>query len=84
MTAAALIYLILLLVGITLLVLYFRGGRLLRSIFFTAFSGFAALSAVLLLARFVDINLSLTPLSILTSGILGVPGVFLMLVFNLL
>lgn len=84
MTSAALIYLVMLLAGITLLVVYFRSGKLIKNIFFTVFSGFAALLAVLVLARFIELDISLTPLSLLMSGILGVPGVFLMLVLNLI
>lgn len=84
MTADALIYLVMLLTGITLLVVYSRGGKLVKSILFTVFSGFSALFIVLILARFMGLNISATPLSLLTSGILGVPGVFFMLVFNLL
>lgn len=84
MTSAALIYLVMLLVGITLMVVYFRGGKLFRSLIFTVFSGFSALIIVLILSRFMNLNINITPLSLLMSGILGVPGVFFMLVFNLL
>lgn len=84
MTAASVIYLALALCAITLLVIYVRIGRLFRATVFTLVTGFVALAAVLLAADFTSLDISLTPLSIIISGLLGVPGVLGMLIFNLL
>lgn len=84
MTAASAVYLALLVAGITLLVLYSRSGKLLKCVFFTAFSGFSALGIVLLISKFSGLTIAVTPLSLLASGILGVPGVLGLLVLNLI
>ncbi len=84
MTHSSLIYLVLLLAGITLLVIYSRSGSILKSVIFTCASGFIALGAVLLVSKFINLSVAITPLSLLISGILGAPGVFAMLVINLL
>jgi len=84
MTAASTVYLALLISGITLLVLYSRSGKLLKCVTFTAITGFAALFFVILASRFTGIQIELTPLSAVTSGVLGVPGVLGLLVLNIM
>lgn len=84
MSIASMLYLALLLIGITLLVIYSRSGRLLKSILFTLATGFIAFAIVLLAARFTDLPISITPLSVMISGLLGVPGVIGMLILNLI
>lgn len=84
MNTAAYLYIALALTAITLLVLYFRTGHLLRCIFFTMTSGFLALGIVWLLAKFTDIALAVTPFTVTVSAILGIPGVISMLIFHLL
>lgn len=84
MSASSAIYLVLLLAGITLLVIYARAGKLFRCAFFTLATGFIALGAVTLAARFTSLDVTFTPLSALVSGLLGVPGVLGMLIMNLI
>lgn len=84
MTVASAIYLTLLLSGITLLVIYSRSGKLLKCVLFTMATGFVALGIVWLISRFTNLNIALTPLSVLISGLLGVPGVLGMLILNLI
>lgn len=84
MTVASAVYLALLLIGITLLVIYSRSARLLKCVLFTMATGLAALGAVLMIGRFTSLAIALTPLSILISGLLGIPGVVCMLILNLI
>lgn len=84
MTVASAIYLALLLIGVTLLVIYSRSGRLLKCVVFTVATGFVALGAVLLLASFTSLPITVTPLSVFISGLMGVPGVICMLILNLI
>lgn len=84
MTAASAIYLALLVIGITLLVIYARSSRLLKCVIFTLTTGFIALGAVLLLSKFTSLTIAVTPLSMLFSGLLGIPGVICMLILNLI
>ncbi len=76
--------LILAAIGIGLLVIYFRIGRLLRCMLFTAASGLAAMGFLWLLGKAIPIGLAATPFSLLTSAVLGVPGVVTMLILRLL
>lgn len=84
MSTASAIYLALLLAGIVLLVIYSRMGKLFKCVFFTMSTGFISLGALLLLSKFTGLAISVTPLSILISGLLGVPGVISILIFNLI
>jgi len=70
--------------GASLFVCYIRTGKMLRCIFFTAASGVSALGAVWLLGQFIEIGLTLTPFSLLSAAILGIPGVLGMLVLTML
>lgn len=84
MAPASMIYLAILLAGIVLLVIYTRNGRLIRSVLFTLATGFVAFGAVLLLSKFTGLPISITPLGIIISGLLGIPGVLGMLILNLI
>lgn len=84
MSVTSCIYLVLLIIGIVLLVCYHRVGKLLRCLFFTVFTGLGALGAVWVIGRFILIPITVTPLSLLISGVLGVPGVVCMLVLQLI
>lgn len=77
-------YLGVLVVGIILLIIYHKAGKLLKCIFFTAFTGLGSLGIVWLVGRFVEIPITVTPLSLLISGVLGIPGVVGMLIFQLI
>ena len=69
--------------GALLFVCYSRTGKMLRCILFTAFTGLLALGAVWVLGNFTDIGVSVTPFSLLTSAIMGIPGVLAMLILML-
>lgn len=77
-------YLVLLVIGIILFVIYHKTGKFLKCIFFTAVSGFCALGIIWVLGRFIAMPVSITPLSLTISGILGIPGVISMLIFLLI
>lgn len=70
--------------AIVLFICYARTGKLWRCIFFSAFSGAGALGAVWLLGHFIAVSLALTPLTVLISLLLGLPGVLSMLLFGLI
>lgn len=70
--------------GILLLVCYHRAGRLLRCLFFTAITGVGALGALWLAGRFIALPLTITPLTLFVSGILGIPGVVALLLLALI
>jgi len=82
-TASAWFGLALFVVGVVLFVCYSRTGKMLRCILFTAISGPAALGALWLLSSFGQIGVAITPFSLLTSAVLGIPGVVGMLLFML-
>lgn len=84
MSIASVFYLILLLAGITLMVMYSRRGKLFRMLLFTAVTGFIALGAVWTLGKFADVSIAITPFTAVVSGVLGVPGVIGMLIFHLI
>ena len=72
--------------GILLVYFYIRQGTLFRSVAFTAFSGIGALGLLWLAGKLfpVSIPIGITPFTAAVSGILGIPGVLAMLVFNLI
>lgn len=53
-----------------------------KSFLFSGALGFLALAAVNLTAAYTGVSLAVTQLSLLVSGLLGVPGVTLMVVLN--
>lgn len=67
-------------VGVFLFVLYSRTGKMLSCIAFTAFSGLAALFLVWAVGSLTGLELTLTPFSLLTAAVVGIPGVVSMLV----
>jgi len=71
-------------VGVLLFVCYSRTGKMLRCILFTALTGPPALGFLWLLGNFIDIGVRVTPFSLLTSAVLGIPGVLGMLLLLLL
>lgn len=84
MSVASGIYIALLLAGICLLICYHRTGRLLKCIFFTFVTGIGSLGIVWLLGRYIGVSLAFTPLTLIVSGILGIPGVVGMLLLHLI
>ena len=83
MTASAWFGVSLFVIGVLLFICYSRTGKMLRCIAFTAISGPAALGALWLLSSFAQVGVAFTPFSLLTSAILGIPGVVGMLLFML-
>lgn len=71
-------------IGVMLLVLYARTGKMIRCTLFTAFTGAAALGMVWLLGKVTAITLALTPFTAGVSLLLGVPGVLAMLLLNMI
>lgn len=84
MSMASLFYLGLAVAGTILLVCYHRAGKLFRCMFFTAFTGLGALGLLWIAGRFIVVPVAVTPLSVLISGVLGIPGVVGMLLFHLI
>ncbi|MCL2580597.1 MAG: pro-sigmaK processing inhibitor BofA family protein [Oscillospiraceae bacterium] len=79
MTGTAWFGLVLFVLGVILFVSYSRTGKMLRCIAFTAVSGPVALGLLWMLGNFAQIGVALTPVSLLTAAILGIPGVVGML-----
>ncbi len=75
---------VLLAIGVLLFVIYSRMGRLLRCMLFTAVTGLASLGLVWLLGKTYAIGVSVTPFSLLTAAVLGLPGVLTMLLLQLI
>ncbi|MDL2232457.1 pro-sigmaK processing inhibitor BofA family protein [Ruminococcaceae bacterium OttesenSCG-928-L11] len=84
MTPISALWLALFLIGALLFLFYSRLERFFRCFLFTAFTGIGALGIVWLAGRFIAIPLTITPLSLAASGILGIPGVVTMLIFHLI
>ncbi len=84
MTAAGVVYLIVMLVALALFIFYAKSGRLLKCVLFTAFTGLVAFGVVFTVARIAGLPIAPTPFAMLVSGFLGVPGVIAMLVLNLM
>ncbi|WRS27143.1 pro-sigmaK processing inhibitor BofA family protein [Oscillospiraceae bacterium MB08-C2-2] len=78
------VYGFLLIAGAALFGYYIKIGRFFRCMLFTAVTGFLALGALWLLGRFVPLALAVTPLTIFTSGLLGIPGLLILFVLNLI
>lgn len=84
MSVASMLYLGVGAVALLLLVCYFRMQKFLKCMFFTAFTGVGALGLVWIIGRFIDMPVGITPFSLLVSGVLGIPGVVGMLLFQLI
>lgn len=84
MSAATWFALCLFAIGVVLLILYTRTGKMIRCILFTAATGLLALAAVWLAGRFFTVGLAVTPYSLLASAVLGIPGVLGMLLLGLI
>lgn len=74
----------LLVMGVLLLILYSRMGKLLRCMLFTAATGLASMGLIWLLGKAFVIGVSITPFSLLTAVVLGLPGVLGMLLMYLI
>ena len=84
MSMAGWFYIGLFVIGVILFCCYSRTGRLLKCMFFTAFTGLPTLLLLWSLGKLVAIPLAVTPLSLLVSVLLGIPGLLTMLILNLL
>ena len=84
MTATAIFGTALFVLGAALFVLYSRTGKMLRCILFTAATGLGALGVVWALDSVIEVGLAVTPFTLLSSAILGIPGVLGMLVLLVL
>ncbi|MFA9379976.1 MAG: pro-sigmaK processing inhibitor BofA family protein [Acetanaerobacterium sp.] len=85
MTAAKITWVVLhILLGIIVLVGCKKSKTRLRSFLLCSVLGFAGLMAVSFTAGYTGITISLSPYTTATSLILGLPGVILMLVLNLI
>lgn len=84
MNIATALHLGLLAVWAVLFVCYFKAGRLLQCLFFTAFTGLGALGLLWILGHFIALPVSITPLSAAISTVLGIPGTFLLLILHLI
>ena len=70
-------------IGVVLFVCYSRTGKMLRCMLFTASTGLGALGILWALGKFFTIAVTVTPFSLLTAAILGIPGVVGMLLLFL-
>ena len=84
MTASAWFGALLFAAGVLLFVCYSRTGKMLRCMAFTALSGLMALGVLWMIGNLTDIGVDVTPFSLLTSAILGIPGVLGMLLLMLI
>ena len=84
MDSEMLIWLAVILGGILLFYFYARTGRFFRCAFTGAITGLSALAALWIAGHFLYIAVSVTPLTVAISVILGVPGVIGMLVLPVL
>jgi hypothetical protein len=75
---------VLFLSGALLFFIYLKIGSILRCIFFTATTGALAMGVLWVLSNFLPIGVALTPFSLITSLILGIPGVVGMLLMALI
>lgn len=70
--------------GIGVLIACKKTGALLKNLFICSLLGLLALTAVVFTAGYTELNIEFNPYTIATSVILGLPGVILMLLLNLL
>ena len=70
--------------GIALLVACKKTGALIKNLLICSVLGLLALTLVVSTAGYTQLNLEFNPYTITTSVILGLPGVILMLLMNLL
>lgn len=84
MSASVGMYIGVILIGGTLFWIYRRQGGFFKCLLFTACTGLLALGGLWLLGKVVAVPITLTPLTLLLSAILGVPGVLGMLLLSLL
>lgn len=71
-------------IWLILLLIYRRRGCALKCTLFTAVTGLLALGGLWLCGRFVAVPIGVTPLTLLISGSLGIPGTLWMLLFQLI
>ena len=72
------------LLGLILLAAYRKTDTPFKNMLICAGLGILALAGISLTAGYTDITLGMNAYTLATSAILGVPGVILMLLFNLL
>jgi hypothetical protein len=84
MTTASWIWFGILCLGAVLFYAYVRWNRFLRCIVFTAATGLGCLGLLRLAAPILHLSLTITPLTLMTSGLLGIPGVVAMLIFGMI
>lgn len=78
------IYLGALVLVILMAICYRKTGRFLQCAAFTIFSGVGALGVLWLLRPLLGLTIQITPLTVLVSGVLGVPGVAGLLILQLI
>lgn len=71
-------------IGVLLLIIYMRTGKMLRCILFSAVTGLLALGVVWLIGRFFPLEIAITPYTLVASGVLGIPGVLGLLLLALI
>ena len=74
----------LILSGIIMAVYYFKSKRPVRNLFFGVVSGAAGLLLVHYLGSYIGISLPLSGISIAASLILGLPGVIMLVLINIM
>lgn len=84
MSIASWIYVGALIIGIILFICYSKTKKFFKCLFFTAFTGLGGLGVVWLLGKFVAVKIAVTPLTMLLSATLGIPGVAVMLLIHLI
>lgn len=67
------------LVAVITLAVSYKSGHLIKSLSLTATSGIGALFAVNILSYFSGVSIALNYISLSVSGILGIPGVIMLL-----
>ena len=84
MSTAAWIYTGVFILALILWICYIKIQKFWKCTLFTLFTGLGTLGLVRLAGTLLVIPLAVTPLSILTAAVLGIPGVVLMLVLQLI
>lgn len=67
------------LAAVIILAVSYKGGHLIKSLLLSAFSGIGALFAVNILCEFTGVSVPLNYITMSLSGILGIPGVIMLL-----